>query len=92
MNFNSQKQTTFVVIGALRINVILSLYTATIFMKCTHVWVAQTTYFKLFTKSYVLISPDLCLSADEIAKPSPDMNVKVATNTVTHWLNYTRLQ
>ena len=42
-------------------------------MKCTHVYVAQTTYL-FFTK--------LCL-ADEIAEPRSDMNIKVAAFTVS---------
>ena len=48
-------------------------------MKCTHVCVAQTTY-SFFTK--LSIELDLPCLADEIAKPRPDMNIKVAVFTV----------
>ena len=49
-------------------------------MKCTHVCAAQKAY-KLFTK--LLMKPDFPSLADEIAKPHPDMNIKVATFTVS---------
>ena len=39
----------------------------------------QTTYY-LFPK---LIKPDFPFSADEIAEPRPDMNIKLITFTVT---------
>ena len=45
-------------------------------MKCMHVCAAQTAYL-LFTK------PDFPSLADEIAKPHPDMNIKVAAFTVS---------
>ena len=48
-------------------------------MKCTHVCAAQTTY--LFTK--LLIESDFSFSADEIAESRPDMNIKVASFTVS---------
>ena len=38
-----------------------------------------------------LILPDIPSWADEIAKPCPDMNIKVAAFTVTQKLNYTHL-
>ena len=56
------------------------MYTVRIFMKCTHVCAAQKAY-KLFTK--LLMKPDFPSLADEIAKPHPDMNIKVATFTVS---------
>ena len=40
----------------------IQIYTVTIFMKCTHICMAQTTY-SLFTKPLIL--PDLPSSADE---------------------------
>ena len=46
------------------------MYTVRIFMKCTHVCVAQITYL-FFIKLYRSL-------ADEIAKTCPDMNIKVA--------------
>ena len=49
-------------------------------MKCTHVCAAQTTYL-FFTK--LKIEPDFPSSADEIAETRPDMNIKVATFTVS---------
>ena len=49
-------------------------------MKCTHVWAAPIAYL-LFTK--LLIKPDFPSSADEIAEPRPDMNIKVAAFTVS---------
>ena len=56
------------------------MYTVRIFMKCTHVCAAQKAYL-LFTK--LLIKPDFPSLADEIAEPRPDMNIKVATFTVS---------
>ena len=56
------------------------MYTIRIFMKCTHVCAAQKSYY-LFTK--LLIKPDFPSLADEIAKPHPDMNIKVAAFTVS---------
>ena len=50
------------------------------FMKCTHIWAAQTTYL-FFTKLY--IEPDFPSLADEIAEPRPDMDIKVTTFTVS---------
>ena len=50
------------------------MYTVRIFMKRAHVCATQTTY---------LIEPDFPCVADEIAEPRPDMNVKVATSTVS---------
>ena len=55
-----------------------SVYTVRIYMKCTHVCAAQTTYL-VFTK----LEPEFPCSADEIAKPRPDMNIKVAAFTVS---------
>ena len=54
-------------------------------MKCTHVCAAQTTYF--FTK--LQLEPDFSCLADEIAEPRPDMNIKVATFTLSEKSNYT---
>ena len=48
-----------------------SVYTVRIFMKCTHVCAAQTTY------------PDFPCLTDEIAESRPDMNIKVAAFTVS---------
>ena len=45
-------------------------------MKCTLVCAAQTTYSP--NKK-----PDFPCLADEIAEPSPDMNIKVTTFTVS---------
>ena len=56
------------------------MYTVRIFMKCTHVCAAQNAYL-LFTKLY--IKPDSPSLADEIAKPYPVMNIKVAAFTVS---------
>ena len=55
------------------------MYTVGIFMKCTHVYAAQTTYL-LFT--ILLIEPEFPCLADEITEPRPDMNIKVAAFTV----------
>ena len=49
-------------------------------MKCTHVCAAQKVY-ELFTKLW--IKPDFPFLADEIAEPRPDMNIKVASFTVS---------
>ena len=49
-------------------------------MKCTHVCAAQKAY-QLLTK--LLVKPDFPSSADEIAEPHPDMNIKVAAFTVS---------
>ena len=49
------------------------MYGVKIFMKCMHVCVAETTYF--------LIEPGFPCLADEIAKPRPDMNIKVTAFT-----------
>ena len=49
-------------------------------MKCTHVCTAQTTYY-LFTK--LLIEPDFPALLNEIAKPHPDMNIKVTAFKVS---------
>ena len=56
------------------------MYTARIFMKCTHVCAAQKAD-KLFTKLY--IEPDFPSLAGEIAEPRQDMNIKVAAFTVS---------
>ena len=56
------------------------MYTVRIFMKCTHVFAAQTANL-FFTK--LSIEPDSPCLADEIAEPSPDMNIKVAAFTVS---------
>ena len=56
------------------------MYTVRIFMKCMHVCAAQITYL-FFTKLY--IEPDFPCLADEIAEPRSDMNIKVATFTVS---------
>ena len=53
-----------------------SVFTVRIFMKCTRVCADQTTY--LF-----LIEPEFPCSADEIAEPRPDMNIKVAAFTLS---------
>ena len=55
------------------------MYTVRFFMKCMHVCASQTTYL-FFTK--LQIEPDFPCLADEIAKPSTDMNIKVAAFTV----------
>ena len=55
------------------------MYTVRIFMKCTHVWATQTTYF--FTK--LQIKSDFPSLGEEIAEPSPDMKMKVAAFTVS---------
>ena len=49
-------------------------------MKCRHVCAAKNAY-KLFTKLY--LKPDFPSLADGIAKPRPDMNIKVAAFTVS---------
>ena len=51
------------------------MYTDRVFMKCTHVCASLATYL-FFTK--LLIDPDFPCLADEIAKPRPYMNNKVA--------------
>ena len=56
------------------------MYTVSIFMKCTHICVAQTTY-QFFTN--LLIEPDSPCLADEIAEPRPDIDIKVAAFTVS---------
>ena len=56
------------------------MYTVMIFMKCTHVCAAQTT--DLFPTK-LKIKPDFACLADEIAEPCLDMNIKVATFTVS---------
>ena len=56
------------------------MYTVRIFMKCMHICAAQKAY-KLFSK--LQIKPDFPSLADEIAKPHPDMNIKVAAFTVS---------
>ena len=56
------------------------MYTVRIFMKCTHVCAAQTTYY-FFTK--LKIEPDFPYLADETAEPRPVMNIKVAAFTVS---------
>ena len=55
------------------------MYTVRFFMKCMHVCASQTTYL-FFTK--LQIEPDFPCLADEIAKPSTEMNIKVAAFTV----------
>ena len=60
------------------------MYTVRIFMKCTHVCTAQTTYL-FFTSDQIInthVGSDLPCLADEIAEPRPDMNIKVTTFTV----------
>ena len=57
-----------------------SVYTVRIFMKCTHVCSAQTTYL-FFAK--LKKEPDFPCFADEIAEPRPDMNMKAAAFTVS---------
>ena len=54
------------------------MYTDRIFMKCTHVNAAKKAYLTLFQ-----IKPDFPSSADEIAEPRPDMNIKVTAFTVS---------
>ena len=49
-------------------------------MKCTHVCAALTTCY-FFTK--LSTEPDFPSLGDEIAKPRPDMNIKVAAFTVS---------
>ena len=49
-------------------------------MKCTHVCAAQKAD-QLVTKLY--LKPDFPSSADELAEPRPDMNIKVAAFTVS---------
>ena len=56
------------------------MYTVRIFMKCTHVFAAQITYL-FFTM--LNVEPDFPCSADEIAEPRPDMNIKVAALIVS---------
>ena len=56
------------------------MYMVRIFMNCMYVCVVQTTYLFL-TKLY--IEPDFPCLANEIAEPSPDMNVKVEAFTVS---------
>ena len=56
------------------------MYTVRIFMKCTHVRAAQTTYL-FFTK--LSKEPEFPCLADEIAEPRPDMNIKVVAFTVS---------
>ena len=51
------------------------MYTVRIFMKCIHVCAAQ--------KLICSIKADFPSLADEIAKPHPDMNIKVAAFTVS---------
>ena len=58
------------------------MYTARIFMKCTHVSAAQTTYL-LFHQIINRTCSDFLCSADEIAEPRPEMIVKVAAFTVS---------
>ena len=53
------------------------MYTVRIFMKCTHVCAAQTTY--LFLTLFIY----LFLLSDEIAETRPDMKNKVAAFTVS---------
>ena len=66
---------------ALRVNKCeFSVYTVRIFMKCTHVCAAQTTYL-FFTLLY--IKPDFPCLAGENAEPRPDMNIEVAALTVS---------
>ena len=55
------------------------MYTVRIFMKCTHVCAAQTTYFKILHQ--ITMEPDFPCLADEIAEPHPGMNIKVAPFT-----------
>ena len=64
------------------------MYTVRIFMKCTHVCAAKTTY-QFFTKSK--IGPDFPCSADEKAEPRPDMNIKVTAFTESKKFYYTTL-
>ena len=56
------------------------MYTVSIVMKCTHDCAAQTTDL-FFTK--LKVEPDFPCLADDIAEPCPDMNIKVATFTVS---------
>ena len=56
------------------------MYTVRIFMKCMHVCAAQTTYYILHQ---IINRSDFPCLADEIAKPRPDMNIKVAALTVS---------
>ena len=54
--------------------------TVRVFMKCTHVCAAQTTYL-FFAK--LQIEPAFPSLADEKAEPRLDMNIKVANFTVS---------
>ena len=58
-------------------------------MKCTHVCAVQTTCL-FFTK--LLMEPDFPSLADEIAKPRPDLNIKVTAFTVSEKSINTKLQ
>ena len=64
----------------------MSVYTVSIFMKCTHVCAAQTTYL-FFIK--LKIEPDVPCLKEDIAEPRPDMNIKVAAFTVSEKSIYT---
>ena len=58
------------------------MYTVRIFMKCTHVCTAQTTYLFFTSDQIIHVESDLPCLADEIAGPRPDMNIKVTAFTV----------
>ena len=85
--FQQTAKTFDFVICTLRVNTCeVSVYMVRTFMKWTHVSVAQKAYW-LFTKLY--INPDFPSLADEIAKPHPDMNIKLAAFTVSEKSNNT---